>query len=161
MKRSNILRQASGAIPMPVSVTYTRKCLSSGLSYPIRMLPVVVNLMALFIKLETTWCKRLGSLTMTHCGKVDSKISSTPGFTLNCMERTRSPHKVLMSKSLNLKSKVPASIFDRSRISEISWSNNSLFSSTILAYSSFSSGSSVSTNKLEKPTMAFNGVRIS
>ena len=32
MKRSKTLLQASGAMPMPVSATYTRKCFSSGLS---------------------------------------------------------------------------------------------------------------------------------
>ena len=77
------------------------------------------------------------------------------------MERSRSDNKVLTSTSEYTNSKVPASILDKSKISFINWSSNALLFSMISAYSCFSSNTSVSARILEKPTIAFSGVRIS
>ena len=58
-------------------------------------------------------------------------------------------------------SKVPDSILERSNISEMSCNSKSLFFCIIERYSCCSWVSWVSTNKLENPTIALRGVRIS
>ena len=58
-------------------------------------------------------------------------------------------------------SNVPASIFDKSRMSLINCNNKVLLFSMMLTYSCFSSSSSVEANMPEKPTIALRGVRIS
>ena len=56
---------------------------------------------------------------------------------------------------------VPASIFERSRMSLISCKSRVLLFSMMLTYSRFSSSSSVEASIPEKPTIALSGVRIS
>ena len=65
------------------------------------------------------------------------------------------------SKSEKLNSRVPASIFERSRMSPISCRSRALLFSMIEMYSRFSCSSSVSARIPENPTMALSGVRIS
>ena len=60
-----------------------------------------------------------------------------------------------------MNSSLPDSIFEISRISSINCNRNSLLDSIIFRYSCFSSSVSAWAIKVEKPTIAFKGVRIS
>ena len=123
--------------------------------------PWKVNFMALVMKFINTWFSLFLSLTRYNSGRSGARSISTPVFAFPWNEFTRSVQSCRASISFGFMSKVPASILDRSRISEINCSNNRLFSSTISAYCFLSSGSFVSCIILEKPTMALRGVRIS
>ena len=97
---------------------------------------------------------------MRHSGRWRSKRISTFGLAFILIARTISSQSRFTSTSRSVKSNVPASIFDKSRISLMSCSNKVLLFSMMLTYSCFSSSSSVDANIPEKPTIEFNWARI-
>ena len=125
------------------------------------MLPSEVNLKAFVTKFSNTWYNLFLSLVKVSSGKSSFRRSSTCGVAFICIAWNRSLQSCFAFTFSGIMSKVPASIFDKSRISEISWSNSLLLSSMIVMYWCFSSWSSASSSILEKPIIALSGVRIS
>ena len=126
--------------------------------------PLEVNLIALLIKLLMTCFKRKGSVVMIVSVAGRSRSNSTSCGTFICWARKMFCNKGVSGCSVMLKTIVFDSIFERSSMSDISASNCSQFrliSDKNSLTSSFLKAISPSTSKLEKPTMAFNGVRIS
>ena len=79
------------------------------------------------------------------------------------MRAVRSNSSMISLRSWSAKenSSVPASIFERSRMSPTSCNSKALLFLMMLRYSFFSSSSCASASSSEKPTIAFSGVRIS
>lgn len=90
-----------------------------------------------------------------------TKEICTPSGAFRRDDCSISDNRALMSISESVNSNVPASILATSRISLISCRSNSLLLLMILIYSFRSSSSSAMVSRLEKPTIAFSGVRIS
>ena len=100
---------------------------------------------------------------MWHSGSPGSKerVTFFSGDSFRQSELSSSLITLFNSKSVSMNSIVPASIFDKSRMSLMSCSSKVLLFSMMLTYSCFSSSSSVEANIPENPTMALSGVRIS
>ncbi|CCY49670.1 unknown [Bacteroides sp. CAG:189] len=118
----------------------------------------------MFIRLFTTCCKRTLSVTIYFL--LPSGISSsnsTPGGIFNCWESCTFFNSKGRLCRESWKSIVPDSIRDKSRISLINASNRLQFLLMVAINCATSSSvkALVSLNKSEKPTIAFNGVRIS
>ena len=121
-------------------------------------------MIALLIKLLMTCFKRRGSVVMIVSVAGRSKSNSTSCGTFICWARRIFCNKGVSGCSVMLKTIVLDSIFERSSMSDISASSCSQFryiNDKNSLISSFWKDISPSTSKLEKPTMAFNGVRIS
>ena len=117
--------------------------------------------MALLIKFVMTWETRLRSVRKIQFGIFSTKHTCTPSCAFKREDCSISENSWLTSTSESTNSSVPASILARSRISLINCNSRSLLLLMILIYSSLSSIFSVTANNPEKPTIAFNGVRIS
>ena len=145
---------------MPVSWT-KNSTHPSFRSNPKRISPSSVNLPALFSRLEITCARRFWSQTISTFATRSSKTSSTPGLTRGLWTSSSERQRSLRFIGLKRNSSVPASIFEMSRISFISCSNNSELTSMMSMNCCFSSSVSTSPMSLAKPTMALSGVRIS
>ena len=105
---------------------------------------------------------RFLSASITICGEFSSNRSSTAVSRFLCEKVAITSRQSCGTSTRPItRSIIPASILEMSRMSEIRLSNSSLFSCTKDIYTWRSSASSVSASRLEKPTMAFKGVRIS
>ena len=117
---------------------------------------------ALVRKFIHTCLSRFLSRSTQHSELGPSKRNSTFGFVIFAWIVTNNSLQTLARLKFSfLRSIMPDSILERSRISLINRNNNSLLDWMIFIYSFFSSGSSQVTINSEKPTIAFNGVRIS
>ena len=128
------------------------------------MKPLLVNLAALFIRLFTTCCKRTLSVVRYFLSLSGIRnTSSTPGGIFKRWESWTVFNNSGRLCSANINSMVPDSIRDKSRISLIKASNRPQFLLMVPINWAISSlvKPLVSLSKSEKPTIAFNGVRIS
>ena len=113
------------------------------------------------MKLESTCIIRFLSASTIICGELSSKRNPTASSCFLCEQVEMTSRQSRATSTLVIiSSTVPASILEISKMSEIRLSSSSLFSSTRDMYDSRSS-SSASASRLEKPTIAFSGVRIS
>ena len=130
--------------------------------YPIFTYPDFVHFTALVKKFIQTCLSRLLSRNTQQSGREVSMKNFTSGFvTFGCTIVYTSLHIRARLNFSGLRSMIPDSIFDRSRMSLINRSSKSLLVSIIFQYSAFSAGSSQSTSNSENPIIEFSGVRIS
>ena len=125
------------------------------------ILPSEVNFKALVTKFSNTWYNLFLLLVKISSGNSGARRIFTCGVAFICIAWNSSLQSCCAFTCSGITSKVPASIFDKSRISDMSCSSNLLFSSMMVTYWCFSSASSASSSRLEKPTIALSGVRIS
>ena len=125
------------------------------------MLPLVVCFKALLIRFDKTCVKRFSSvfIVMARLGFVHSSITVSGQRNLNnCLMPLQKVSRLTGAFLIVIS---PDSTRDKSRISLMRLIRRLLLLSMISRYFMRSSGESVSAMTREKPSMAFNGVRIS
>ena len=159
-KRVKICGSFSLDIPQPVSLTYS---FSQGPSCfkPKVILPFSVFLIAFDKKLNNTCITRLRSVEVQYSPSGRITFNSTFDFIFSWCTFSTSSTSPAISTCWKCISDLPDSIRERSKISLINCNNKLLFFWIISRYSIFSSSLSVTAIISEKPTIAFNGVRIS
>ncbi|MNN16562.1 hypothetical protein D3C81_1297060 [compost metagenome] len=166
-KASKTASCMSAAMPMPVSRTLRRRLATPSPLARSRALtttsPCGVNLMALPARLVSTWRSRPGSPSRV-CGSAGS-TSSTSSRPLACARmacaRMVSCSSWRRSKGMLSRVSMPASIFEKSRMSLMMHSRASAEALTISRYLRWWASSSESSTRSVMPRMPFIGVRIS
>ena len=125
------------------------------------MVPFSVFFMAFDKKLKSTCITRLRSVDVQYSPSGRITFNSTSVFIFNWCTFSTSSTSPEISICWKFISDFPDSIRDKSRISLINCNSKLLFFWMISKYCSFSSSFSVTAIISEKPTIAFNGVRIS
>ncbi len=165
-KASNSRACCAGAMPMPESATSKRTCCrlpcTCSSSPRSRTQPVSVNLTALASRLISAWASRVGSPRSRGGRWSVSSTSSSPFSaarprTISKLPATRSSS----ANSVSCSTILPASIFDRSRMSLITCSRWRAASSTLPSRWRCSGASTSRAIRWVRPMIAFIGVRIS
>ena len=167
VKGSKINFCFSAGMPMPVSATVIcTVCTSSLFSFTLtcsETSPFCVNLMALPTRLRTT-CRSRRPSPVTHSG-TSGAISQISSSALSSARKASvcsvSSRQFLRLKSTFSNSTLPASIFEKSRMSLMTVSSVLDERSMVSRYSRCSGLSSVSRASSVMPITPFSGVRIS
>ena len=158
---------ASGAMPMPVSFTsnstVTCSAVSPSLLARTSTSPRSVNFTALAVRLTRT-CRSRNESPRSPGGISGSmrQASSMPLVCARSASKSTAPSTVSRRlKSMASSASLPASIFEKSRMSLMMSSSDSVLLRIVSTYSRCSCVSRVSVSRPVMPVMAFIGVRIS